>query len=291
VFSNPEAAWNQVQGYLQQLMAWFFDAIAQGPIGKYLFKDAADDMRRNSKINAGASIDEKRFAELKDKEKAGTLKDPKDVAELAKARTMIKEAAAAMAEELRHATFDESKATELAKTRLAEQGLDPTAKVEVTRRDGSKTMMTNQAVEFQKIKKEFEDSIGKRDATANALYGGKYTEEEQIRIFKKGFADLNIPGKALGTVGTTGKLVQNFGTESLVKLHGNEAVLTEDQLANMAKGIQNSSSGSNPDGMKFIADGLINLNKQTAVSNKLLGEVVEYNRRLLDKSTRNRLLA
>jgi len=295
VFNNPQEAWNQVKGYLEQLMAWFFDAIAQGPIGKYLFKDTADEMRRNSKIAAGASIVESRFTGLKEKEKTNSL-TPQEKVELERARQAIMEARVAKADELRQEKFDEAKMQELARQRVVAKGLDPDdikTKYQSYKEDGSKGKMVSAvALEFIELQKQWTKSLPQREATAKELYtGNKYSDEDLLKIFKNGFEGLNIPKKATGTLGTTGKLVQNFGTESLVKLHGNEAVLTEDQLANMAKGIQQSSSGSSPDNMKFIAEGLINLNKQTAVSNKLLGEVVEYNRRLLDKSTRNRLLA
>jgi hypothetical protein len=290
VFNNPQEAWNQVKGYLEQLMAWFFDSIAQGPIGKYLFKDAADDMRRKSKIAAGASIVEERHAALKkaeEVEKGGGKKmSDADRRELTQMREIITEARAAQAEELKSIKWDKDAATKAAKEKFTKQGLNPDEKIQVNGLNG-----TRLEFEIMRMREDFNKSGGMRESTIKKLYENKFSEEELIRIFKLGFPALqNIPGKASGTLGTTGKLVQDFGTESLVKLHGNEAVLTEDQLANMAKGMQQSSSGSSPDGMKFIAEGLINLNKQTAVSNKLLGEVVEYNRRLLDKSTRNRLL-
>lgn len=49
-----------------------------------------------------------------------------------------------------------------------------------------------------------------------------------------------LPGRATGSVGSTGKIIENFGSGTLAMLHGNEGVVTESQLGNLAKGLHTS---------------------------------------------------
>ena len=44
--------------------------------------------------------------------------------------------------------------------------------------------------------------------------------------------------RATGSIGEAGKLIEDFGSGTLMELHGKETVLTEDQFKNMAKGMQ-----------------------------------------------------
>jgi hypothetical protein len=46
----------------------------------------------------------------------------------------------------------------------------------------------------------------------------------------------NIPGRATGSIGETGNIVEDFGAGTLTMLHGKESVLTEDQLKELATG-------------------------------------------------------
>jgi hypothetical protein len=95
---------------------------------------------------------------------------------------------------------------------------------------------------------------------------------------------------ATGTLGS-GKMIRDFGRETLSKLHGREAVLTEDQLTNMAKGIQQSSPQINLDSLDMLAEGIITLNRATAMQNKILGTMVENQRTMINRATGNRLMA
>jgi hypothetical protein len=98
------------------------------------------------------------------------------------------------------------------------------------------------------------------------------------------------PNYASGTLGS-GKLIQNFGRETVAALHGREAVLNEEQLTNLAKGVRQSSPQINLDGLDILAEGIITLNRATAIQNKILGTMVENQRTMINRATGNRLMA
>ena len=55
------------------------------------------------------------------------------------------------------------------------------------------------------------------------------TQEEMERLLAS-IKDISVPAYSTGTMGQEGKLFQNFGSETLAKLHGLEAVVTPDQM-------------------------------------------------------------
>lgn len=59
-----------------------------------------------------------------------------------------------------------------------------------------------------------------------------------------------VPGRATGSIGETGNLIENFGTGTLTMLHGKEAVLTEDQLKDLALGAKNTGVAGAIDQLK-----------------------------------------
>lgn len=68
------------------------------------------------------------------------------------------------------------------------------------------------------------------------------TELKNIGTTLKEIAgNLHFPGRETGSLGTTGNLIENFGTGTMAILHGREGVITEDQLNNIAHGIQTNS--------------------------------------------------
>jgi hypothetical protein len=88
-------------------------------------------------------------------------------------------------------------------------------------------------------------------------------------------------GFADGTAGTSGSLMRDFGAEgSPAMLHGKEAVLTEQQLTNLAKGAQ--IQGAQQSQEALIA-ALNTLNKQTAQLVAINAQAAEYNKRLVEK--------
>jgi hypothetical protein len=88
-------------------------------------------------------------------------------------------------------------------------------------------------------------------------------------------------GFADGTAGTSGSLMRDFGAEgSPAMLHGKEAVLTEQQLTNLAKGAQ--IQGAQQSQEALIA-ALNTLNKQTAQLVAINAQAADYNKRLVEK--------
>lgn len=50
--------------------------------------------------------------------------------------------------------------------------------------------------------------------------------------------DKKVGGRQEGSAGMTGKLIEDFGQGTLMMLHGNEGIITEDQLTNLALGMK-----------------------------------------------------
>jgi len=53
---------------------------------------------------------------------------------------------------------------------------------------------------------------------------------EEVQSLVDSIQNINVPAYSTGTMGQEGKLFQNFGRETLAKLHGLEAVVTPDQM-------------------------------------------------------------
>lgn len=54
--------------------------------------------------------------------------------------------------------------------------------------------------------------------------------DEEIQRLRAALQDITVPEYSTGTMGQEGRLFQNFGSETLAKLHGLEAVVTPDQM-------------------------------------------------------------
>lgn len=75
------------------------------------------------------------------------------------------------------------------------------------------------------------------------------TQEEMERLLAS-IKDISVPAYSTGTMGQEGKLFQNFGSETLAKLHGLEAVVTPDQMQSIVSqsalgAVQGMSSAMN----------------------------------------------
>ena len=73
-------------------------------------------------------------------------------------------------------------------------------------------------------------------------------------------------GQSIGTLGNYGRLFKDFGTETLVPLHGVEAVLTPEQVANL---VENSARGALSASESLMNSGLQRAAANPAISNAL----------------------
>ena len=66
----------------------------------------------------------------------------------------------------------------------------------------------------------------------------KKLADDAVDTLKEKAQTRTAPERATGSIGEAGKLIEDFGSGTLMELHGKETVLTEDQFKNMAKGMQ-----------------------------------------------------
>jgi archaellum component FlaC len=111
----------------------------------------------------------------------------------------------------------------------------------------------------------------------------------------KGVYDVSTtPGRASGSLGATGSLFENWGNESLVRLHGQEAVVTPDQMGKIIRTVAPSADQLNSlariddtkkqlsdlnSSMTDMTDRLNNLNKISLEAAGHLKQVAEYTKR------------
>ena len=104
----------------------------------------------------------------------------------------------------------------------------------------------------------------------------------------KGAADagsdaIGLPGRAGGSIGATGKLIEDFGKGTPMMLHGREGVITEKQLSALAAGL-GTAGGSRagvlgqPDRQiaKLIQENRQALDKQVTTEEKILDSKTEF---------------
>ena len=296
VFSDPQGAFDRISSYLKELFAKFFSYLAKSKLGEALFGDAAKSLKESAVLDYAKSIDQARLKALEEKEKDKSI-SPAEQGELKEYRDSTKEALHIISERMRNAEYDKDAAREKVMRSLREKGLDPEGQHHYDIDLGRK--VTNLEAGLAEENKRFRDQANTRIATAQKLETGGYSQDEIARILRKGFQGLDMDGFAGGTIGS-GKMVRDFGTEKIAKLHGKEAVLTEEQLTNLASGAYDAgaSSASNngnsrpieiPE-MKILAETLVTLNKQAVIQTKVLEQVADYQKKLLDKTRGNRLL-
>ena len=281
-FKNPEAVISQIKGYMQELMAWFFEGLASGPVGQYLFGDAAKSMKERAQLNAALAIDAERYAALKKMEKDQTLKG-RDAEELARYRETYRNAAGVVASRIQDKAANISSATGPFTDAKAMAREDYHKKFG---KDANELLGENWILTREKeIAKELEAKKLEMAREAEAIRKGGYTYEGVPALIKK--LD-NLTGRASGS--PDGK-VEDWGRESLVKLHGKEAVLTEEQLAAMNNKPVSGNTAIELADLKIVAEGIITLNRQAAMQNKILGQMADNQMTMLRRSSGNRLMA
>lgn len=101
-----------------------------------------------------------------------------------------------------------------------------------------------------------------------------------------------------GSVGSVGKLIEDFGSGTMAMLHGKETVMTENQLANLAKGIskmnmaevpQPTKKADTPSETTAINSGtatLNDLNTSLQSLNMLMAQMLSSTNNMVDNTKR-----
>jgi hypothetical protein len=82
-----------------------------------------------------------------------------------------------------------------------------------------------------------------------------------------------------GSYGATGQLLEDFGAGTLMELHGKEGVITEKQLTALIAG---ASGAGNSQAQNALANALMALNKQQAMTNQLLAQSLDMQKKIAD---------
>jgi hypothetical protein len=292
VFEDPAGAWEKISGWFKGMLARMFEAMTGSRLGKMLFGDAAASLNRQSKIESMQGIDATRYEELekmkernaKQEEEYQALRKQKRDGELALAQEMREKAKGFTdADKIKQAAIDKLSQSDKYK------GMGVGHLAEIIENANNRNGGIQAKKDLEPLIKELEKSQAAKQAQYNK-------DALQVELGNKSLKDLkgplsNVPEFANGTVGS-GKLVQNFGNETLAKLHGKEAVLTEDQLTNFIKGIRaEGTTVMQVGGSEILAEQLITLNRQAAMQNKILNQMVENQRTMLNRTHGNRLMA
>ena len=289
---DPAGAWNKISGWFKGMLAKMLETFSTSWLGKKLFGDAAESLGRQARIESMRGIDETRYNELEQLKKRTVEQE----AEYQALRKQKREGELALAVEMREKAkgfTDEAKIKQAAIDRLSQtdaykgMGVGQLTNIieNANNRNGGLAASAALKPLIEQITKEQENK--QRQFNRDAL---------QVELGNKSLKDLkgplsNVPEFADGTVGSGKGILQNFGKESLAKLHGKEAVLTEEQLTNLAKGIQQGSGTMVVGGSEILAEHLITLNRQAAMQNRILTQIVENQRTMLNRTNGNRLMA
>jgi hypothetical protein len=283
-FNDPGAAWKQISGWFKGMLAKMLEAFSQSWLGRKLFGDAAESLGRQSRIESMQGIDEDRHNKLVMKRD----KTAEEVAELEAMDKIIRDGRRALAEEIRDKAkgmAEDSKVNDAVIDRLAQKYNKTQAEILKEAGNTSTEIGKEYRKNFDLLKQEQEK---KKQATL--LEADRI---EKGNNFDSNLKNYKVKEFASGTAGS-GKLLQDFGKEELVKLHGKEAVLTEEQLTNLAKGIQQASAGTTIKAeigqSDLVVEHLITLNRATALQNKILGTIAENQRTMINRATGNRLM-
>jgi len=285
-FNDPEAAWKQISGWFKGMLAKMLEAFSSSWLGRKLFGDAAESLGRQSRIESLQGVDKTRMEQLYNK----INPDDKEKAELAAMEKTIREGELALAQEIRDKAkgmAEDSKVNDAVVDQLATKYHKTQSEILKDAGNTSSEIGKEYRKNFDLMKIEQEKKKQAQLAEANKIEKHEYGLD-----FLKAF---KVKEFASGTAGS-GKLLQDFGKEELVKLHGKEAVLTEEQLTNLAKGIQQASGNgatinANVGQSDLVVEHLITLNRATALQNKILGTMVENQRTMINRATGNRLMA
>jgi len=284
-FRDPDAAWAKISGWFKGMLAKMLEAFSHTGLGRILFGDAAESLGRQSKIEELHGLDEIRMRELIGK----TNKTEQEQAELESMKQTISEGRKALADEMRDKAkgyLDDSKINDAVVSQLAEKYHKTQAEILTAAQNSQSEIGKDYLKTWDDVKQKQKKKQEEAKAEADKI------EKGDIPLSQ--YKNKVIAEFASGTPGSGKGILQDFGRESVAKLHGREAVLTEEQLTNLAKGIQQQSSGpvinAEINNSDLVVEHLIQLNRQAAMQNKILNQMVENQRTMINRSTGNRLM-
>jgi hypothetical protein len=287
VFSDPEAAWKQIVGWFKGMLADMLDAMIDGPFGEAVFGDARDRLRAEGQVERLKNLDMAEYKALKNREAMGE-RGHLTTTELEKIKEMDKIIA------------DGRKGLQTT-LKIQEDKLRSDAFVGAGDKEAAEYYQKQWHMSAEQLDRARANPLGETNRTVNArarqnddVLRKQADEMQKSReAIEKGNTSVDdllkmIPGRATGSQGAR---VEDWGRESLVKLHGKEAVLTEEQMNSLGKsGTSGSGSTIELADLKIVAEGIISLNRQAAMQNKILNQMVENQRTMINRSTGNRLM-
>jgi len=278
-FRDPDAAWNKISSWFKELLGKFFDAFSKSALGRAMFGNLAEGLQRDAKIDAMRALDLKRLEELEKKTELN--QEEKD--ELQKMKKTIDEGRVALGQKFRESAdevVDRSKARNEAMDEIAKKYGVTRREVDVgySERLGGNVNLTREYTDLMNKKIDEQKALEKRmKDTASGL------EANRFREWKLQQMDPAKANSFAGGTASTGSLIRDFGKGTIAELHGKEAVLTEDQLKNLVKNLENSKGlmhvSTDPELQKQLTSAVIALNKQQERTNVLLGSIADYTRR------------
>jgi hypothetical protein len=253
--------------------------------GRRIFgsKEDVENLKDKASISKGRGIDKEAFDKLQKLVLAGgdnVTPEQKQMYEM-QAKT-LREAAGALIRQTERGLAPEFNKDSAEAKAMAER--------EAIRNAGDSWERMNAPMRNAKILEQLnqlESKWSQNQMTEAAnMKAGKYTLDDMIdAINRKDY--MSIPKRAGGSPGGR---VEDWGKESLVKLHGKEAILTEDQLAAMSNPRGGGSTNIELADLKIVAEGIITLNRQAALQNKILGQMADNQKTMLQRSSGNRLM-
>ena len=86
-----------------------------------------------------------------------------------------------------------------------------------------------------------------------------------------------------GSYGATGKFIEDFGADgTIMQLDGREGVITEPQMAKLVNG---AMSAGYAQAQNAVANAILSLNKQQAMTNQLLAQSLDMHKKLADNQS------
>ena len=288
VFDHPEEAINDIKSLFKELLAGMLELAMESWWGRRLFgEDAAARAQNSALIDKGKGINKADFEKLALRVNSGGPVDPKDKAKYDEQKKIIEEAGQALArkeaaENWKKFSKDDPgvKDAAMAAAKAAFEKKNPNADWGIQNQD-YKNQMANQ--QMNNLQRQWEANTARE---AENLKNNKLTDLEILDAINRSNMLVGVAEKRAN--GSPGGMAEDWGRESLVKLHGKEAVLTEAQLASMNKGGNTTIELAD---LKLLVESMNSLNKQAAVQNRLLGQMTENQRTMLNRTHGNRLMA